>query len=449
RAVRGPSLVIEDVPLAIERDLWISTDGSYKAAVKRWRVKTGARAALGGDEAPPDWSPAEPVTAVDLTPYEPVDRDTLRNIAIEASARLRDIDGLRHGEVRARAIDGRYYLVTSDGTRLAQPDGYAVIYAWADLLREDGVQVYDRRQWVARTAAEFPTLEVIADEVEAMGHSVVARSVSEPVEYYEGPVVFEGAAAADLVRYLATPEVCGTPPPPQAGRTYQQQTRQGPRIGRRLMPAGWSVVDDPGRDVDGLPGGFRFDLEGVSAQPVNLVDDGYVRDLLLTRVPRAERIGSNGHARGLLTGDWAARLSVWEVRADRNVSTGAFQRQVARTMKGAGLDRILVVRGLQAGKAGSLPRPTDAVWLADDGSEQPALSLQFSASDRRTLRDIVAAGGGQQVHPYLDAWSVSGKVEGDAGLPTVLIAPTRLLVEDLELVFPGPSERPHALPPPG
>jgi hypothetical protein len=209
------------------------------------------------------------------------------------------------------------------------------------------------------------------------------------------------------------------------------------------------VVDDPGRDVDGLPGGFRFDLEGIPAQPVNLVDDGYVRDLLLTRVPRSERVGSNGHARGLLTGDWAARLSVWEVRADRNVSVGAFQRQVSRTMKGAGLDRILVVRGLQAGKAGSLPRPTDAVWLADDGSEQPVLSLQFSASDRRTLRDIAAAGGGQQVHPYLDAWSVSGKVSGDTGLPTVLIAPARLLVEDLEAVFPGPSERPHALPPPG
>jgi predicted Zn-dependent protease len=449
KAVRGPSLVIEDVPLAIERDLWISTDASYKAAVKRWRVKTGARAALGGDEAPPDWSPAEPVSAVDLTPYEPVDRDTLRTIAIEASARLRDIDGLRHGEVRARAINGRYYLVTSDGTRLAQPDGYAVVYAWVDLLREDGVQVYDRRQWVARTAAELPALEEIAAEVEAMGRSVVARSTGDPVEYYEGPVVFEGAAAADLVRYLASSEVCGTPPAPQAGRTYQQQTRQGPRIGRRLLPAGWSVVDDPGRDVAGLPGGFRFDLEGVPAQPVSLVEDGYVRDLLLTRVPRAERSGSNGHARGLVQGAWAARLSVWEVRAGRNVSARAFQRQVSRTMKGAGLDRILVVRGLQAGKAGSLPRPTEAVWLAEDGSEQPVLSLQFSASDRRTLRDIVLAGGGQQVHAYLDAWSVSGKAGGDAGLPTVLFAPTQLLVEDLELVFPGPNERPHALPPPG
>jgi len=207
-------------------------------------------------------------------------------------------------------------------------------------------------------------------------------------------------------------------------------------------------VDDPLRDVGDLPGGFAHDMEGVPAQAVGLVEDGYVRDLLMTRVPRADRNASNGHARGLVQGEWTARLSIWEVRPDRNLSGRAFDKQAGRAMKAAGLDRILVIRGLQAGTAGSLPRPTDAVWRAADGSEEPVLSLQFSASDRRTLRAIALAGGGQQVHPYLDAWSVSGKVQGDAGLPTVLLAPARLLVEDLELVFPGPSERPHALAPP-
>ena len=73
------------------------------------------------------------------------------------------------------------------------------------------------------------------------------------------------------------------------------------------------------------------------------------------------------------------------------------------------------------------------------------LSLQFASVARRTLRDVAAAGGGQRAHAYLDAWTVGGKVQGDTGIPTVLIAPSMLLVEDLELVFPGPAERPHAL----
>lgn len=445
RVVRHPNLIVEDVPLGIERDLWISTDGAYKAAVKQWLVKAGARAALGGDPPPPDWSAAGAVAAVDLTPFEPVDRDALRDLAVEVSARLREVEGLRHGEVRARATHGRYYLVTSDGTVLAQPEGYAVVYAWADLLREDGVQVYDRRQWVARTAAELPSAAEIGAEVEAMGRSLVGRAAEEPVEYYEGPVVFEGPAAADFFRYLVPPEVCGTPPAPEAGKTYQQQIRQGPRLGRRLLPAGWNVKDDPTRPLATQPGGYRYDREGVPGEAVTVVEDGYVRDLLMTRVPRADLDRSNGHARGSIQGEWSARLSVWEVEPPRNLGARAFERQVARATKAAQQERVLVVRNLQAGKAGQLPRPTDAVWRDANGDEEPVLSLQFSSVARRTLRDVVAAGGGQRAHAYLDAWTVKGKLQGDAGIPTVLFAPSLLLVEDLELVFPGPAERPHAL----
>ncbi len=445
RVVRRPNLIVDDVSLGIERDLWIAADSGYKAAVKRWLVKTAARSALGGEPAPADWSTAEPVVAVDRSPVEPVDRELLRALAEDASARLRKVEGLRHGEVRARATDGRYLLVTSDGTVLVQPEGYAVVYAWADLMREDGIQVYDRRQWVARTAADLPTAEEIGEEVEAMGRSLRARADAEPVEYYEGPVVFEGRAAADLMRYLVTPEVCGTPPAPVAGKTYQQQTRQGPRLGRRLLPDGWRVVDDPARDLGGLPGGYRHDREGVPGEAVVLVDDGYVRDLLMTRVPRAELQQSNGHARGMVQAAWTARLSVWEVTPSRSLGQRPFEQRAARAMKAARQERILVVRDLQAGKAGELPRPTDAVWRTADGVEEPVLSLQFSSVDRRTLRDVVAAGGGQQTHVYLDAWTVDGKVSGDSGLPTALIAPGMLLVEDIEAVFPGPSERPHVL----
>jgi len=208
------------------------------------------------------------------------------------------------------------------------------------------------------------------------------------------------------------------------------------------------VVDDPGRSLDGLAGGFAHDREGVAGQAVTLVDDGTVRDLLMTRVPRKDLQASNGHARGSIQGGWEARLSIWEVSPDRNLPARKFDQAVARAMKDAGTDRILVVRGLQGGKVGSLPRPTDAVWRDASGAETPVLTLSFQDVDRRALRDIVAAGGGQQVHPYLGAWSLRGKVDGDTGLPMVLIAPEQLLIEELELVFPGPADKPHAYPQP-
>ncbi len=443
-----PSLVVDDVPLALERDLWIVSDGMYKAAVQQYGIKTAALAALGGEPPPPDWSPAPVVDDVTWDPIEPVDRETLRSVAVTASERLRTVPGLRNGEVQVRGSEGRYALVTSEGTRVVEPRGFTVVYAWADILRSDGVQIYDRRQWVARTVADLPPAQEIADEVEAMGRSILARATAEPVDYYEGPVVFEGDAAADLLRYLVPPEVCGTPPVPEEQRTYQQLTRSGPRLGRRLLPAGWTITDDPGRAPPGLAGGYTYDREGVRGEAVALVDDGYVRDLLMTRVPRKELATSNGHARGSVQGTWEARLSVWEVDPDRNLSTRKFDQAAAKVARTAGHDRVLVVRGLQAGKTGELPRPTDAVWRDNDGDETPVLALQFQDVDRRALRDILLAGGGQQTYPYLAAWSLAGKVDGDTGLPMVLIAPERILVEELELVFPGPADKPHAYPQP-
>ena len=277
-----------------------------------------------------------------------------------------------------------------------------------------------------------------------MAASLSARGKTAVVHDYEGPVVFEGRAAADLFRYLAPRELCGTPPEPSARQSYRQLVRNGPRLGRRLLPAGWSIVDDPTRPVPGLPGGFQYDREGVPAERVELVQDGYVRDLLMSRVPRHDLQRSNGHARGAVQAMWEARLSVWEVSAPRNLSDRGFRRETLRTMKGADLERILVVRELGLGRLGDLPRPTDAVWRYADGREEPVASLQFQRVDRRALRDILAAGGGQQQHAYLAPWTTRGHSDGDSGLPTVLTAPSRVLVSELEAVFPGPDEKPSA-----
>ena len=43
-----PSLVVEDVPLALERDLWLTADHAYQAAVVQVQVKQAALSTLGG-----------------------------------------------------------------------------------------------------------------------------------------------------------------------------------------------------------------------------------------------------------------------------------------------------------------------------------------------------------------------------------------------------------------
>jgi len=435
-----------ELPLA--RDLWISLDGSYKDALRQWQAKVAAREALGGDTPPPDWSAADPVVSLDLAPLEEIDASALREIAVEASAALGQLGRLDHGQVTVSGASIVVYTATSEGTRIVQPEGYAAVYAVASLVRQDGVRIRDEMQWVARRVEDLPPLERIVEQTRALGRNVIARAAAETVDYYEGPVVFEDRAAAEFFRYLLTPEIIGTPPVPEAGRSYLRQTRRGPRIGRRLLPDGWSVVDDPTRTPDGLAAMGPYDREGVLGRAVQLVEDGYVRDFLMTRVPRDLDSRSNGHARGTVTGGWVARPTVWRVQPQKSLSAGAFDRAVRRARERGRQERLLVVRRLRSDRIGRLPTPSFAVWRYPDGREEPVELLEFQNVDRRTLRSVVAAGAGEFVLPYLAPWDPGGYPGGERGLPTVLTAPRRLLVEDLELVFPGASEKPHAYPGP-
>jgi hypothetical protein len=121
---------------------------------------------------------------------------------------------------------------------------------------------------------------------------------------------------------------------------------------------------------------------------------------------------------------------------------------VKRAQERGRQDRLLVIRRLRSDRIGRIPPPSLAVWRYPDGREEPVELLEFQNVDRRTLRNIAAAGGGEFVLPYLAPWEPEEYPSGERGLPTVLEAPARLLVEDLELVFPGSSEQPHTYPAP-
>lgn len=433
-----PRFVLGDESLPIARDLWITADLSYKAALQRLAVKLSARRSRVDTEAPPDWTEVEPVVYTDDNEVPELEPARLEALATELSEAFRPFgDQLRTGQVIVGEQQGKAYLVDTLGTRIVQPEGYVAAYAHADIVREDGLRLFDRRQWVARSLADLPPAEEMRRGIEEMATSLVLRARELTIDYYEGPVLFEDEAAASLFRYLLPRELRGTPPVPEADRSYQELVRGGPRLGRRLLPKGWSVIDDPRSTASGLAGGFRYDREGVLASYVELVNDGYVRDLVMSRVPRADLSGSNGHARGSIGGLWSGRLSNWTVKPKRMLRDCGLQRQVNNHRRASDVPAVLVVRRLEQGWEGGLPRPTDAVWRYPDGTEIPVVSLEFLGVDRRSLRSITAAGGGMYVHPYLatpSGWGRAGTVEG---LPMVLTVPSRVLIGEMEVAFPG------------
>ena len=444
-AVQKPRLVLDEVPAALSRDLWLASDESYKAALQRFAFKNSSRERMK-DQPPPDRIPGPPARFVEQGTVRPVDRARLEALAARLSARLGATPGLTQARVELAETQGREHLVETDGTSISQLAGYAVILASAATTR-DGVTVQDEQQWVARSLDDLPPEAELGPQLDALGASVAARAGAPAVPWYEGPVVFEGDAAAQLFRYLLAPELRGTPPTPSGDTTYQQQIRGGARLGRRVLPAGWTAQDDPRALPDGLAGRYRYDREGNPARRVDLVADGRVRDFVMSEAPRADLSGSNGHARGDVQGPWVGRLAHWTVAPKKALPDAAFDRKERALLRASGAGRVLVIRRFDRGWEGDLPRPTDAVWRAADGTEEPVLSLELRGVDRRLLRDVVAASG-QQTLPYLASFSPGGRSASVRGLPVSVVAPRRVLVEEIEAVFPGAEREPWIVPPP-
>lgn len=441
-------LPLEANPDAVQHFAWLATDAAYKQAVEHLSRK---QAAMQGKSATPEpapaMAPAEPTRTGPATPL-PFQPDLVRERVVALSRVLAEYPALEGGQAAGRDWQGSRLLLSSEGMAVHQATGLTVIRVEAVLRHSDGSRLRDGRWWVARSADALPPLEQMEAEVRAMASWLVALEQAPVLEEYLGPVLFEGPAANELFRQLLAAELVGTPPPMEAP-TFGEvpQGRASGRAGRRLLPAGWTVVDDP--TLEGPAGSYRWDHEGVPAQRVVLVEDGVVQGLLHSRVPSGPESRSTGHGRSLGAGRREAMPAVVSVEPRRTRSEGALRRTALRLARQTGQDQVLVVRLLEPpamaedfevyftgdGPPSGLTAPYEAYLLGADGSVQPVRGLSFVGVDRRVLRDVVVSGRPEGWVNELDTQPGPMRFHLGAvgGIPVSWSAPP-VVIGELELV---------------
>jgi hypothetical protein len=288
-------------------------------------------------------------------------------------------------------------------------------------------------------------------EIEALRDGLIARAEKPALsDEYVGPVLFEGDAALDLFRYLLVPQLEGTPSEVPYDSWFGDlgDNKQAVRVGRRVLPEGWQASDDP-TATPGHPSAYIHDWEGTPAQNVELIEDGIVRDLLMSRVPR-KGLAPNGHARGFLGFRASGRVTQLEVRPRKSVGTAKLYKKGLKMAAAYGRDHLVVVRRLEedavrAADATSsvfsfgdeealrLPPPVEIVKVWSDGREEVLRGARFASVQRFILRDIALAG---EVHEGTFLAPLAGDYAGlepTEGMPTLIRAPD-ILVREIELV---------------
>ncbi len=482
----GSSYDVSDLPLddsyaVLRHHLWLATDAAYKGALELYSLKRAALRDVTPSEDLPDFSTVTPVQRIDAVAVRPIDETAWTARLRKLSALFADYSALRYSAVSFEGSRGALYMATSEGTRIRVPETSLVLRILASAQAPDGMLLRDSSAFYSLDPEGMPPDAEMERGAKGVAENLTALAAAPRGEAYSGPILFEGAAAAQLFAQvlganLAVPRRPVTPP----GRTLPVLTSElENRIGSRILPEWMDVVDDPTQTEwhgRALFGHYDVDLEGVAAQSVSLVEKGVLKNFLLTRQPVKTFRTSNGHAR--LAGSFGAKgagIGTLFVRAAEGVSTAALRQRLIELCKERGKPYGIVIRKMdfpttasgaelrrmvvgmtQSGGGRPVSLPVLIYRVYPDGREELVRGLRLRGLNVRSLKDIVAASAETTAFDFFETGAPLGVPAGIVLSEASVVAPS-VLIDDLEIerieeelpklpVVPPPGEAPA---PPG
>jgi len=287
---------LDDDPTAVKQTLWKVTDQKFKAAVKKYqRVLTNLKTKVDEEDQSADFSEEEPQVC-----YEPAVTCTLdleswaqRLEKISEMAKMYPL--IYNSGVSLSSQTINRYLVNSEGTKIQTNQKFLRVSVSASSKAEDGMEIDQSEYFCAASENGLPTAEEISKAFQTVIDEVLALRQAPVVEPYSGPAILVNRASAVFFHEIFGHRIEGhRQKDVEEGQTFTK------KVGQSVLPDFISVHDDPtlssfgGEDLRGF---YEFDDEGVSARRVALVDEGVLKNFLMSRSPVEGFPRSNGHGR--------------------------------------------------------------------------------------------------------------------------------------------------------
>jgi len=351
--------------------------------------------------------------------------------------------------------DGGYYLVNSEGTEVRAPESATYLRALATAQAPDGMTVRDAVAFHSLDAVRMPTDAELDRGVTALAENVVALAHAPKGEDYSGPVLFEGVAGAQIfAEVLGRNLAIARRPAMEQGRGGFSASELEGRIGARVLPDSFDVVDDPTqKEWRGRPlfGSYDVDREGVAAVPLRLIEKGVLKGFLLTRQPVRGFEGSNGRAR--MPGNYgaaAAGFSNLFIGSSETTPAAELKQKLIELCRTRDKPYGIMVRKMDFPSSASLDearrllsgsqastRPVSIPILIykvyPDGREELVRGLHFRGLNVRSLKDILAAGDDNTVFEFMNSPAPFALIGASSFTAETCVVAPSILIDDLEL----------------
>jgi len=450
-ATTSTALPLDDRPDAIARVLWQATDHMYKNAAQTFlEVKTSTQVKAAEDDASPDFSQEK--TQVSIGPLAPgpqFDQKTWEDKIRRLSAIFNKYPEIETSTVVLLVENPTQYFVSSEGSKIVTSKPLIRVLAMGNTRADDGMELARSETFDASSFDKLASDEAMAAKIEKIAQDLRQLRAAPVVQPFSGPALLSGRAAAVFFH-----EVVGHRLEGQRQRGEDEGQTFTKMINQRVLPPFLSVEDDPTlASLAGveLSGHYAYDDEGQKSEKVDLIDNGILKDFLMSRMPVKGFLHSNGHGRaqdGMMP---VGRQGNLIVRSTKSVPDSQLRSKFIEQIKKSGKPYGLYFEDIAGGFTLTMRNMPQAfqimplmVWkvFTDGRPDQLVRGVDIIGTPLNALNRIVLTGQKTEVF--------NGECGAESGsVPVAAAAPAMLFSEiEVQKVAQG-HERPPVLPPPG
>lgn len=291
-------LALDNDALVIKKDIWQSTQQSYKRAVEAFKGVRSAVASKTQKDKLPDFTREKAEVY-----FEPELASLASMIVAEEwerrvkkfSALLNPVSDFVAAEATFRAEKERKYFVSSEGSEIVQNQIYFYLFISGSVRADDGDILPLTLSYYSATPTGFPSDAAIEQDIAQMVTKLQKLKKAPLAEPYTGPAILYSQSAGVFFHEIFGHRVEGHRLRSEMdGQTFKE------KVNEQVLPKTLDVIFDPtitSYEGKALNGHYRYDDEGVKSQRVKAVEKGVLKSFLMSRTPLENFTTSNGHGR--------------------------------------------------------------------------------------------------------------------------------------------------------
>lgn len=362
---------------------------------------------------------------------EPVDMQQVKELLLKASKLVIGKAYVLESSFSFGVTQGHRYFADSRGTRLKTPYRRMRLMYSLSNRTPDGMSLERFKDYNLDSMDQLPTAAQLAADVKQSLQELQQLTNAPEAEPLTAPTILKGKAAAVFVHEVLGHRLEGH----RQKDDSEGQTFTG-KAGQQVISNLLTIVDDPTLTYfNGAPlrGHYVYDDEGVKARPVVLIENGVLKNFLMSSSPIEGFAVSNGHGRREAGLRAVARMGIMRTTAAKTMPYEQLEQQLIAEIKSQGKPYGFIVEDLGGGFTftnTSMPQSfklqAKLVWrVYPDGRKEMVRGLDVVGTPLVSFNKVLAVGDDDTVF--------DGSCGAESGwVPQSNIAPS-LLLQSMEM----------------